>query len=85
MGVLSNAEWQRHIERSLRALGRKVAASESQEEPVNICRCGCGTLLSAGRKFVNHSHQVQWMKSGGGRELSDRLWHADDDEPPAAL
>jgi hypothetical protein len=34
------------------------------------CRCGCGQPVGKRRRFVNKVHQLEWMASGGARELN---------------
>jgi hypothetical protein len=34
-----------------------------------VCRCGCGQPIKRGRVFVNKLHQLDWMASGGAREI----------------
>jgi hypothetical protein len=33
------------------------------------CKCGCGEQVKGNRKFVNKEHQMEWMVSGGAREI----------------
>ncbi len=37
------------------------------------CKCGCGSQVKRGRKFVDKEHQLDWMVSGGARELNALL------------
>ena len=37
---------------------------------MNACKCGCGLPVRRGRTFVNKEHQLDWMASGGAREMN---------------
>jgi hypothetical protein len=38
---------------------------------MQTCRCGCDEPIKRGRKFVNKEHQLEWMLSGGAKEMNE--------------
>lgn len=40
---------------------------------MTLCKCGCGETVGKGRTFVNKEHHLEWMVSGGAREMNALL------------
>jgi hypothetical protein len=40
---------------------------------MHTCRCGCGSLVSKKRVFLNKEHHIAWMYAGGAREMNALL------------